>query len=111
MSRLWKDDKNHPGLVLALRREGRPGLALPDRLPRALGQQRLGAGDQAPETPSGRLRLLAHPNHSGRVLRVRSYLVSARDHGINAIDAIRMTLAGTPWLPAPRIATPTTLVA
>jgi hypothetical protein len=41
-------------------------------------------------------------------LRVRSYLVSARDHGVNAIDAIRMTLAGTPWLPAPRIATPAT---
>ncbi|ONH21793.1 hypothetical protein BL253_29845 [Pseudofrankia asymbiotica] len=34
-------------------------------------------------------------------LRVRSYLVSARDHGIRAIDAIRLALAGKPWLPVP----------
>ena len=33
--------------------------------------------------------------------RVRSYLVSARNHGINAIDAIHATLTGKPWLPHP----------
>ncbi len=33
-----------------------------------------------------------------RYCRVRSYLVSARDHGIRAIDA---ALAGDPWLPVP----------
>jgi hypothetical protein len=33
--------------------------------------------------------------------RVRSYLVSARGHGIRAIDAIHAALAGKPWLPVP----------
>ncbi len=33
-----------------------------------------------------------------RYCRVRSYLVSARGHGIRAIDA---ALAGDPWLPVP----------
>ena len=33
--------------------------------------------------------------------RVRSYLVSARGHGIGAIDAIHAALAGKPWLPVP----------
>jgi transposase len=33
--------------------------------------------------------------------RVRSYLVSARGHGIRATDAIHAALAGRPWLPVP----------
>jgi hypothetical protein len=33
-------------------------------------------------------------------LRLRSYLVSARGHGIRAIDTIHAALIGTPWLPA-----------
>ncbi len=37
-------------------------------------------------------------------LRVRAYLVSARDHGLTAIDAIRHALAGKPWIPVPRAA-------
>jgi hypothetical protein len=37
----------------------------------------------------------------GAFCRVRSYLVSARGHGIRAIDAIHAALAGNPWLPAP----------
>jgi uncharacterized membrane-anchored protein YhcB (DUF1043 family) len=32
-------------------------------------------------------------------LRVRSYLASARGHGIHAIDAIHAALTGKPWLP------------
>lgn len=32
-------------------------------------------------------------------LRVRSYLTSARAHGIRAIDAIHHALTGNPWLP------------
>jgi hypothetical protein len=31
--------------------------------------------------------------------RVRSYLVSARNHGVRPIDAIHATLNGNPWLP------------
>jgi transposase len=36
--------------------------------------------------------------------RVRSYLVSARGHGIRATDAIHAALAGQPWLPVPATA-------
>lgn len=32
-------------------------------------------------------------------LRIRSYLASARSHGIRAIDAIHYALTGNPWLP------------
>lgn len=38
--------------------------------------------------------------------RVRSYLVSAVDHGLRAIDAITTALAGKPWLSIPRTSTP-----
>ncbi|MFC0863946.1 IS66 family transposase [Sphaerimonospora cavernae] len=37
----------------------------------------------------------------GRYCRVRSYLVTAKGHGIRAIDAIHAALAGRPWLPTP----------
>jgi transposase len=33
--------------------------------------------------------------------RVRSYLVTARNHGLTAIDAIHTALTGKPWLPVP----------
>lgn len=35
----------------------------------------------------------------GRYCKIRSYLVSARNHGVQAIDAIHTALAGNPWLP------------
>jgi transposase len=31
--------------------------------------------------------------------RVRSYLVSARNHGVRPVDAIHAALTGNPWLP------------
>ncbi|HEY0808236.1 MAG TPA: IS66 family transposase [Pseudonocardiaceae bacterium] len=34
-----------------------------------------------------------------RFCRVRSYLTSARNHGLRAIDAIHNALTGNPWLP------------
>lgn len=37
----------------------------------------------------------------GRYCRIRSYLTSARNHGVRAIDAIHAALTGTPWLPTP----------
>jgi hypothetical protein len=37
-------------------------------------------------------------------LRIRSYLASARGHGLRAIDAIRVALTGKPWLPTPATA-------
>jgi len=39
-----------------------------------------------------------------RYCRVRSYLISARNHGIRPIDAIHTALAGRPWLPTPTAA-------
>jgi transposase len=33
--------------------------------------------------------------------RVRSYLVTSRNHGIRPIDAIHAALTRHPWLPAP----------
>ena len=39
------------------------------------------------------------PRTLGAFLRVRSYLVSARGHGIHPHNAIHRALAGTPWLP------------
>jgi hypothetical protein len=44
----------------------------------------------------------------GRYCRIRSYLISARNHGVGPSEAIRAALAGTPWLPTPR---PKTLAA
>ena len=38
----------------------------------------------------------------GRFCRNRSYMVSARNHGLGVPEAIRLALAGNPWLPAPR---------
>ena len=46
--------------------------------------------------------------HTSRTLasycRVRSYLISARNHGLRAIDAIHTALLGKPWLPTPATA-------
>ena len=39
-----------------------------------------------------------------RFCRVRSYLISARNHGLRAIDAIHAALTGKPWLPVPATA-------
>jgi transposase len=36
-----------------------------------------------------------------RYCRVRSYLVTSRNHGIRPIDAIHAALTRHPWLPAP----------
>ena len=41
------------------------------------------------------------PATLARYCRVRSYLVTSRNHGIRPIDAIHAALAGRPWLPAP----------
>jgi hypothetical protein len=36
-----------------------------------------------------------------RYCRIRTYLISARNHGIRPIDAIHTALAGQPWTPVP----------
>ena len=42
----------------------------------------------------------------GRWCRIRSYLDSAANHGLTALDAITSALAGKPWLPAMQPAIP-----
>ena len=42
----------------------------------------------------------------GRWCRIRSYLDSAANHGLTALDAITSALAGQPWLPATPAAIP-----
>ncbi len=41
-----------------------------------------------------------------RWCRIRSYLDSAANHGLSALDAIASALAGKPWLPATQPASP-----
>jgi hypothetical protein len=41
------------------------------------------------------------PKTLAAYLRLRSYIVSARAHGIRPLDALHMANAGRPWLPAP----------
>ncbi len=47
----------------------------------------------------------------GRWCRIRSYLDSAANHGLTALDAISNALAGKPWLPVTQPAIPVALEA
>lgn len=105
LSRPWPKG-NHPGLVLARRLQAKADqvwLFTDDlRVPWTNN-----ASEQAIRGPK------RHQNSSGywqttltlaAYCRVRSYLVSARNHGVRAIEAIHAALAGRPWLPAPATA-------
>jgi hypothetical protein len=109
MSRPWTDEKNHPGLVLARRLAAKADqvwLFTTDfKIPWTNNPS-----EQAIRLPKRHQAVSGYwhtPTTLAAYLRVRSYLVSARDHGLTAIDAIRLALAGTPWLPVPRTARPT----
>jgi Transposase IS66 family len=104
--RAWPGDKNHPGHVLARRLQDKAdqvwlwtaNLAVPwtnNAAERALKSPKLH------QKVSGYWHTLATAT---RFCRVRSYLVSARNHDIRPIDAIHSALAGTPWLPTPATA-------
>ncbi len=110
MSRPWTDEKNHPGLVLARRlatKADQVWLFCTDfTIPWTNNP-----AEQAIRLPKRHQAVSGYwhtPTTLAAYLRVRSYLVSARDHGIRAIDAIRIALAGHPWLPVPRAASPET---
>lgn len=99
----WDDGKNHPGYVLARRLKAKAeqvwlftcNFAVPSTN---------NASEQAIKGPK-RHQAVSGYWHSlatlARYCRVRSYLVSSRNHGIRPIDAIHATLAGHPWLPTP----------
>ena len=62
-------------------------------------------GGRARETDPGQPghRARARPNRTLATLqrhcRIRSYLVSARNHGRRPMDAIRDALTANPWMP------------
>jgi transposase len=102
LSRPWHKG-NHPGLVLARRLQAKADQAwlfTKDlRVPWTNN-----ASEQALKSPKLHQKVSGYWQTTltlARFCRVRSYLVTARNHGINAIDAIHATLAGKPWLPSP----------
>lgn len=102
LSRRWHKG-NHPGLVLARRLQAKADqvwLFTKDiRVPWTNN-----ASEQALKSPKLHQKVSGYWQTTltlARFCRVRSYLVTTRNHGITAIDAIHAALAGRPWLPAP----------
>jgi hypothetical protein len=101
--REWDDGKNHPGYVLASRLADKAdqvwlwtrNLAVP--WTNNASEQAL-KGPKRHQAVSGYWHTLATVQ---AYCRVRSYLVTTKNHGIRAIDAIHAVLAGRPWLPTP----------
>jgi transposase len=111
MSRPWPKG-NHPGLVLARRLKRKASQVWlfstrADVPPTNNGSEAAIRGFKLAEKVSGCWRTLATLR---RHCRIRSYLVSARNHGRRPLDAIRDALNGTTWMP-PRNATAPTLAA
>jgi len=102
LSRAWHEG-NHPGLVLARRLKVKAEQVwLFTTNPKVPWTNN--ASEQALKSPK------LHQKVSGywqttitltRYCRVRSYLVTAHNHGLRAIDAIHAALSGKPWLPTP----------
>ena len=99
----WDDGKNHPGYVLARRLKAKA-----DQIWLFTGNFAVpwtnNASEQAIKGPK-RHQAVSGYWHSlatlGRYCRVRSYLATSRNHGIQPIDAIHAALTGHPWLPIP----------
>lgn len=102
VSRPWHKG-NHPGLVLARRlhtKADQVWLYTEDlRVPWTNN-----SSEQALKSPKLHQKVSGYWHTTitlGRFCRVRSYLVTTRNHGVNAIDAIHAALIGMPWLPTP----------
>jgi len=99
----WDDGKNHPGYVLARRLKAKAeqvwlftrNFAVP--WTNNASEQAI-KGPKRHQAVSGYWHSLATLD---RYCRVRSYLVTSRNHGIRPIDAIHAALTGRPWLPTP----------
>jgi hypothetical protein len=108
MSQPWADEKNHPGLVLARRLAAKADQVWLFTTNFTIPWTN-NPSEQAIRLPKRHQAVSGYwhtPTTLAAYLRVRSYLVSARDHGIRAIDTIRLALAGTPWLPVSHAASP-----
>ena len=112
LSRPWHKG-NHPGLVLAKRlqrkaKQVRLFTTRPhDVPPTNNGSEAAIRGFKLAEKVQGCWRTLTTLR---RHCRIRSYIVSARNHGRRPIDAIRDAFTGTPWMP-PRLTTTATALA
>jgi Transposase IS66 family/Family of unknown function (DUF6444) len=99
----WDDGKNHPGYVLARRLKAKAGQVWLFTRNFAVPWTN-NASEQAIKGPK-RHQAVSGYWHSlatlARYCRVRSYLISSRNHGIRPIDAIHAALARRPWLPTP----------
>ncbi len=100
----WTDGAHHPGHVLATR-----FATIADRVWLFATNVRIpwtnNACEQALRLPKRHQAVSGYwhtPATLAAYCRVRSYLVSASDHGLRAIEAITTALAGKPWLPVPR---------
>jgi transposase len=99
----WDAGKSHPGYVLASR--------LKDKADQIWTWARNfavpwtnNASEQALKGPKRHQAVSGYWHTIATVeayCRVRSYLVTTRNHGIRAIEAIHAVLAGHPWLPTP----------
>ena len=111
LSRPWHKG-NHPGLVLAkrLQRKAKQVWLFTTRTdvpPTNNGSEAAIRGFKLAEKVQGCWRTLATLR---RHCRIRSYIISARNHGRRPIDAIRDAFTGTPWMP-PRLTTTATALA
>ena len=100
VSRPWPKG-NHPGLILArrLKRKAEQVWLFTQRLdvpPTNNGSEAAIRGFKLAAKVQGCWRSLATLR---RHCRIRSYLVTAGNHGRSPIDAIRDALAGAPWMP------------
>jgi transposase len=100
LSRAWHDG-SHPGLKLAnrLKRKAEQVWLFTLRFdvpPTNNGSENAIRGYKLATKISGCWRTLATLQ---RHCRIRSYLTSARNHGLRTIDAIRDALTTRPWMP------------
>ena len=99
----WDESKNHPGYVLARRLKAKAEQVWLFTRDFAVPWTN-NASEQAIKGPK-RHQAVSGYWHSlatlARYCRVRSYLVTSRNHGIQPIDAIHAALTGRPWLPTP----------
>jgi transposase len=103
LSRPWHKG-NHPALVLAKRLKRKADQVWlftqrPDVPPTNNGSEAAIRGFKLAAKIQGCWRSLTTLQ---RHCRIRSYLVSARNHGSRPIDAIRDALTGQPWMPPRR---------
>lgn len=102
LSRPWHKG-NHPGLVLARRLQAKTDQVWLFTTNPKIPWTNNGS-EQALKSPKLHQKVSGYWHTTltlGRFCRVRSYLVTARNHRINAIDAIHAALTGKPWLPTP----------